>query len=349
MRQDYFHTQEYFRFIIYLLIFTILIFGKSLWKLLPIFLVLFILALPFKTAYDTQSIREQIAKNSRELKAAAKIFLPGKDNEVKLKLENDKKSIKENFPIGKNIISKIDKDESVDIFTWEIFQLFINDLNWTPRPIFQSYNAYNPSLDNLNAEHFKGNNSPEKIIYKVAGIEDRYAIFDEPAVFQELLRNYNFVDFDSFGYGLLEKKDKLVEYKKVEISKEKEEFGQKIEIPEVKDGYLFCNIDIKLSLYGNLKNLLYKGDYIFIKFYFEDSSREPVIKRFVRANGINGFYLSNYIGDIKDLNDTFEIQDNYRQLPGAIDSIEISSTNNYSYIEDFDIGFYKLNFPENNN
>jgi len=268
MRQDYFHTQEYFRFIIYLLIMTIAVFGVSLRKMSFIFLILVIFALPFKSAYDTLEIREQIAKNSRELKAIVKIFSPGNPDSLQLKLEEDKKEIKSQYPVSSNIISKIHPDDSVDIFTWEIFQLFVNDLDWSPRPVFQSYNAYNPYLDNLNAAHFSNLKGPDKVIYKVAGIEDRYAIFDEPLVFQELLKNYDFIDYDENGYGLLSKRQKKIEVEVKESDVINCKIGQKLDLPKQLDGYIFAKIDIDLNIAGKLKNLLYKGDYIYIKFYW---------------------------------------------------------------------------------
>jgi hypothetical protein len=346
MRADYFHTQEYFRFVIYLLIFTILIFGKRLWKIFPIFLILFILALPFRSAYDTYSIREQLDNNKRALIAAERIFFPWKADVEKTKIIEDKKKLKQDNPIGNNLISKIKDNETVDIFSYEVYQLYINDLNWSPRPVFQSYNAYNPSLDEMNASHFRGINAPDKIIYRILGIDDRYAIYDEPKVFIELLKNYDFVDYDSNEFGLLEKRKTGVNFEQEAISREVGEIGSKITVPDVKDGYLFCKLDIDQSLSGKLKNLIYKGDFIFVRFYFKDKNIEPVVNRFVRANATSGVYISNYIGNIQDLSDTFKQKDNYKQLSNLIDSIEILTSNDSSFVRNFNVEFFELKFPD---
>jgi len=344
MRQDYFHTQEYFRFIIYLLIMTIAVFGTSLRKMSFIFLILIIFALPFKSAYDTLEIREQIAKNSRELKAIVKIFSPVNHNILQLKLEDDKKEIKADYPVGSNIISKIHPDDSVDIFTWEIFQVFVNDLDWSPRPVFQSYNAYNPYLDNLNAAHFSNLEGPDKVIYKVAGIEDRYAIFDEPLVFQELLKNYDFIDFDENGYSLLSKRQQKMEVDVEELSDVNCKIGQKIDLPKLLDGYIFAKINIDLNIAGKLKNIMYKGDYIYIKFYFEDKNIDPIIKRFVRENAINGLYLSSYIENEQDLKNVFENKKNQNNLEKKIKGIEIFTMNNKFYYSEFTLKLNEYKF-----
>ena len=345
MRADYFHTQEYFRFVIYLLIFTILIFSKRLWKIFPIFLILFILALPFRSAYDTYSIREQLANNSHALSEATRIFLPWKADIEKTKIIEDKQKLKQDNPIGANLISRIKDNETVDIFTYEIYQLYINDLNWSPRPVFQSYNAYNPSLDEMNASHFRKINAPEKIIYRILGTDDRYSIYDEPKVFMELLKNYDFVDYDTNGFGLLEKRETAINFEQETVSKDAGEIGRQIKVPDVKDGYLFCKLDINQSLFGKFKNLIYKGDFIFVKFYFKDKNIEPIVNKFVRANASSGVYISNYIGNIQDLKNTFEQRDNYKQLSNQIDSIEILTSNDFSFIKNFNIEFFKLKFP----
>ncbi|MCL4386141.1 MAG: hypothetical protein M1326_07495 [Cyanobacteria bacterium] len=345
MRQDYFHTQEYFRFIIYLLIITILIFGKKLWKILPVFLIFFILALPFKTAYETLGVREQIANNSRNIKAAMKVILPKYESDYKDKIAEDKKLVMKDFPISEDLLKRIGPSDTVDIFPWEIFMLYIHDLKWSPRPIFQSYTAYTPELDKINAGHFNSSSAPKKIIYKVESLENRYPIFDEPAVFQEILKNYDFNYADQYGYGLLAKKEQTVKFSKEMLSDSKSTFNSKIKIPEIKDGYIFCNMDIKLSFFGKLKNLFYKGDFIFVKFNFKDKNTEPVIKRFVRENGVDGFFVSSYIGGINDLRDVFQQQYSYKDLNTVIDSIEISTNNGASYINDFNIEFYELKFP----
>ncbi|MFM5960370.1 MAG: hypothetical protein ACKOQ2_24990, partial [Dolichospermum sp.] len=42
--------------------------------------------------------------------------------------------------------------KTIDIIPWEISLVPANQLNWKPRPIFQSYSAYTKTLDNFNFE-----------------------------------------------------------------------------------------------------------------------------------------------------------------------------------------------------
>ena len=57
-------------------------------------------------------------------------------------------------------------NNTVDIISYEQGVLLLNDLNWHPRPVFQSYSAYNQHLLELNAKFFIGSNAPKFVIYK---------------------------------------------------------------------------------------------------------------------------------------------------------------------------------------
>ena len=341
---DYFHTQEYFRFLIFLLIFTFLIFGKRLWKVIPIFLVLILLALPFKTTDGALSLREKIAYNLRESNKAIAVILPDK---YIAKQNADKEEIKVIFKDYEDAIKMINKSDTVDIFPWEIVVPYVFDLNWSPRPVFQSCTVYNKELNTINAEHFKGEKAPSKIIYTIGSIDERYAIFDEPLVFQELLKNYKFIYSDIEGIGVLEKKsagDK--NFEESGISNLNAKFNQVIDVPKVNNGYIFCKIDIKQNIYGRIRNLFYKGGYMWMKFYFEDNTKEPITKKIVRENGKYGFYISNYIENISDLRDVFQQQDTFKDSINNIKSIELITNSPSSYNDNFTVEFYKLDFKK---
>ena len=108
-------------------------------------------------------------------------------------------------------------------------------------------------------------------------------------------------------------------------------------IPINNEGYPFCKMDIKLNLEGKVRNLLYRGDYLYIEFFFNDSKKETVIKRFIRENGQNGFLVSKYIENIFDLKEVF----NCKKYFNDIEFIKITASND-TYCNEFDIEFYNL-------
>jgi len=66
---------------------------------------------------------------------------------------SQKESIKNTYPLEPTLVDRIN-NQSVDIFPWDVALCWAYDLNWSPRPVFQSYTAYTPYLDTINSQHF---------------------------------------------------------------------------------------------------------------------------------------------------------------------------------------------------
>lgn len=89
-------------------------------------------------------------------------------------------------------LAKIGND-SVDIIPSEASLVAANNLNWQPRPVFQSYKAYTSDLDSLNANSVSSS-PPEWILLHWGSIDGRHQILDEPSTFLEMLCNYRLYD-----------------------------------------------------------------------------------------------------------------------------------------------------------
>jgi hypothetical protein len=82
---------------------------------------------------------------------------------------------------------------SVDVMPWESSVAVLNGLNYRARPIPQSYSAYTPWLDGLNARFLDSTNAPAYVIYACAqdaAIDGRPAAWDESLTKMALMENY---------------------------------------------------------------------------------------------------------------------------------------------------------------
>lgn len=82
--------------------------------------------------------------------------------------------------------------DTVDIFPTEISIAPANNLNWHPRPIFQSYQAYTSDLDQFNRKYI-ANNPPKWILMHWGSLDGRHQLHDEPSTSLEILCTYKFV------------------------------------------------------------------------------------------------------------------------------------------------------------
>ena len=83
------------------------------------------------------------------------------------------------------------RGHSVDVEPYEADIAWAYDLHWQPLPVIQSYSAYTPTLDQLNATALASSAAPQRILRTLeAGVDGRYQPFDDPATTRALLCHY---------------------------------------------------------------------------------------------------------------------------------------------------------------
>ena len=79
---------------------------------------------------------------------------------------------------------------SVDVIPWEIATVYANNLAYAPRPVIQSYSAYDGYLDAKNAAKYASDSGPDFVLYSPGDIDDRHLFFTESQTKLALLANY---------------------------------------------------------------------------------------------------------------------------------------------------------------
>ncbi len=270
-----------------------------------------------------------ISQNIKSNLAALKLLTHGSSYRQSL-MEEYKLDLRKQFNLSSTLVAGIGKDR-IDIVPWEINMPYAYDMNWSPRPIFQSYSAYTKALDLLNAGYYE-NNAPDMLLYTVMTIDRRYAVFDEPATFQEILKNYKPVSTDS-GVILLRKKVPSASFQRRRISAIEANIGELIQIPKT-NGYLFANIRIENSLLGKAAAIVYRGEQMYVSLV-TDKGRFG--HRFVPSTAQNGIFLSSYISDNQDLLDVFNGR------PGkAIRYLGFTTGKKWFYKDKIQIEFFEI-------
>jgi hypothetical protein len=72
-------------------------------------------------------------------------------------------------------------DAPLTVLPFEIGVAWAHGLNWRPLPVFQDYQAYTPSLDDLNADALASDDGPAKVLrYFDPGVDGRLEVWDPP-------------------------------------------------------------------------------------------------------------------------------------------------------------------------
>ena len=247
--------------------------------------------------------------------------------------ENNKSNMRDKYNLNAKTLECID-DKTVNVMPWEISLSYAYDMNWSPMPVIQSYQANTSKLDSLNADHYEGNKSSEYILYSLNAIDRRYHLFDTPETFRAILKNYKpvFIDGD---YLLLQKRDVPYSFSTEYVSSVEAKIGESISIPKIEGGLIFANVYMGYNLEGKILNFLYKVPYAFIRLY---SGENKYQHRFIFPTAENGIFLSQYVLNIEDM---MEIWTN--KPLNNLDSFTILVGNENFYDKNIHVEFFRLN------
>jgi hypothetical protein len=226
--------------------------------------------------------------------------------------------------------------KSVDIMPWEISSVYAYDLNWAPRPVFQCYSAYTDKLDMLNSQYFESDKAPDFLLYAYGHIDGRYPLFDAPATFRTILRNYKpvLIDDNNYYYIILRKTDTRSLSTSKTISVLDTEIGKPIPVPQIKDGYLFAKIYMDYNLLGKIAKLVYKPPGVYIRLIADDA---PFIYRFIASTAKNGIFLSQYTYHVSELPDIWN-----GKVNNNLSSITISTPYPAFYNKNIHVEFFEV-------
>jgi hypothetical protein len=98
-------------------------------------------------------------------------------------------------------------DDEIDLMGHEQGVLFAAGLRVRHRPVFQSYSAYTPYLQNLNGAFFNSPDAPRYALAKLQAIDGHYPLTEDSAAWRALLERY-FPVLCENGYLLLERQDR---------------------------------------------------------------------------------------------------------------------------------------------
>jgi len=90
-------------------------------------------------------------------------------------------------------LRKIVGNSTVDVFGNHQCTAFWNELNYRPRPVFQSYAAYTLPLMQLNERFYSSKAAPKFVLSDVWSIDTRFPPMEDALAFRYLLINYELV------------------------------------------------------------------------------------------------------------------------------------------------------------
>ena len=212
-----------------------------------------------------------------------------------------------NYSVAPEIDSSFENEElkktvgksSVDVVPAEISQIYFNELRYNPRPVIQSYSAYNEFLDSLNQQKFKSENKPDYILFSAGSIDDRYPFFDEARTKLAILSNYR-VEKSIVDQLVLAKKQMPARLVRGNTEIRSARLGKNITIPK-SSSLQFTRIRVHYDTWGRIKRFFFRPPGLSITFTLTngDSSTYRAVTTLLEG----GVIINKFI----DTNEEFEL------------------------------------------
>jgi hypothetical protein len=160
----------------------------------------------------------------------------------------------------------------VDVFGQDQSYAVFNDLNYRPRPIFQSYMAYNTPLVRLNEQFYFSKAAPEYVLFRLTPVDRRYAPLEDAAVLRDLLINYEPIEGENQFLLLKLKGNSGQSVPKLTLLREGTVYpSEPISLNEFGDADLWVQIDVKPTILGRARQFLYKPPIVRLAMWHKSS------------------------------------------------------------------------------
>lgn len=185
------------------------------------------------------------------------------------------------FALNKDISSLLG-NSTIDFYPYNNEYAFANRLNYKHRPSFQGYMTLTPTLDRMNQKFFESNDRPDYVLWS-SGIgcrtdacnifdafDQKYSLSEDPLTSTSILMNYHSLGTFRDGNGapliLFKSNGQPAPYAERVLSSGTMKFHQWYLVPSISNGVVKLVPSLNLTLYGRIKNLLFRGNILKIKY-----------------------------------------------------------------------------------
>jgi len=162
---------------------------------------------------------------------------------------------------------------TVDVFGHEQAVAIYNDFFYSPRPVFQSYSVYTPSLIHQNAEYFRSPRRPAFVLLKLQSIDGHVPTLADGEAFREILYHYRPCALE--GGFILFKEFDGASPQPSESRTGSGVIGTPIRIQSPEGTWQRLKIHLSPTLWGKVRSFFYKPNPVGIEIHFEDGRSEP--------------------------------------------------------------------------
>lgn len=190
---------------------------------------------------------------------------------------------------------------TVDAEPWDVDVVEANGWRWRPRPAFQSYLAYTPMLDGLNAGHLEGGHTADFVLLKFSAIDGRHPFLETPHSWHALLDRYDLVLATESGF-LLQHRYRSRYEPILRVGESMAHWDETVRVPR-STGILMMGPQMRPSLGGKIESMLFRSAAVYMDAFF--SSGRTRRWRCIPRNLAAGFLIRPFPQELRELEPLF--------------------------------------------
>ena len=194
-----------------------------------------------------------------------------------------------------------------DMYGYHQAFLIANHLDYSPRPVMQSYAAYMPSLASLDARRLLSASAPSNLFLDFDNFGDgRFPTLSDNTSYPEILAGYEPRSSPiQTKYPLLVKRavPRVSTWTRFSVSTV--QFGQTLKVDVPQNSLVWATIEVHPTLLWNLAALVYKPPVLWIDATTHDGISHPY--RLIASMAEEGFILSPLVESSQDFLDLYKL------------------------------------------
>lgn len=183
---------------------------------------------------------------------------------------------------------------TVDAIPWDLAPLIASGLEYRPRPVPQSYSAYTPALQQLDAAHFAGPRAPCTLFLRVEDTDGRLPTLALGPSLPVIGRHYDAIDRDALGLVLRRRTSPRAAAVQA-WPQRPARLDSWIAAPAAPGRLLMARVKVDRTLAGRLMGLAYQDPVMTIT--LRTASGREVTYRFVPDMAQAGFAISPHLAE----------------------------------------------------
>ncbi|MDB0571426.1 hypothetical protein LBW59_11665 [Ralstonia solanacearum] len=168
---------------------------------------------------------------------------------------------------------------------------------WAPRPVIQSYSAYNPPLARINADHLSGAGAPDNIFFSISPIDNHLPALEDGTSWPALLTSYTIAGYANDRVLLKKGRETSSIFRGREIFDDTILAGQAVPLSQ-NSGPIWAEVEVRPSFIGKIANFLFKSRALDISMQFKDGRKASY--KYVAGMGKAGFLVSPFVQDTQN-------------------------------------------------